>query len=171
MDRTAMARGFFDVLKSGIGDRTPESALSRRQLALGQKAESEHTNDPRIAREIARDHLTEFPNYYDRLKSFEKRLKKTGFDYDSTFGDHHEDSPEGVERQHSYEYNNVAQRNLETDVRGRYLDSGAVARRRRISAKKPSENQDVPLDTADSNNPTGDSFSDMDSGSAKHEPM
>ncbi len=169
MARRAIARGFYDVLKGGLGDRTPESKLDRRQLAEGQKVEREHTSDPRIAREIARDHLTEFPRYYAHLKAFEAKLKKTAFDYDTTYGSRHDDSPEGVERQHSYEYDNVAQRNLDADVRGRYLDSGANGRRRRIS-KKSVEQQDVPLDTADSNNPTGDSFSDMDTGAAAHEP-
>ena len=41
------------------------------QLKLGVKVELEHTSDPAVAREIALDHLREFPDYYDRLKRAE----------------------------------------------------------------------------------------------------
>lgn len=39
----------------------------KSQLAKGIKVELEHTTDPKVAREIALDHLLEFPDYYDRL--------------------------------------------------------------------------------------------------------
>lgn len=42
------------------------------QLAKGIKVEQEHTEDMALAREIALDHLAEFPDYYDRLKKAEK---------------------------------------------------------------------------------------------------
>ena len=42
------------------------------QLAKGIKVEQEHTGDMAIAREIALDHLDEFPDYYDRLEKVEK---------------------------------------------------------------------------------------------------
>lgn len=41
------------------------------QLIKGIKAEREHTDDTAIAREIALDHLDEFPDYYDRLEKME----------------------------------------------------------------------------------------------------
>lgn len=41
------------------------------QLANGIKVEQEHTDDIALAREIALDHLNEFPDYYDRLKKAE----------------------------------------------------------------------------------------------------
>ena len=41
------------------------------QLAKGIKVESEHTNNPKIAREIALDHIREYVDYYDRLKKVE----------------------------------------------------------------------------------------------------
>jgi hypothetical protein len=43
------------------------------QLAQGIKVEQEHTGDLALAREIALDHLNEFPDYYDRLKKAEEK--------------------------------------------------------------------------------------------------
>lgn len=48
-----------------------------RQIAKGIKIEREHTNNDKEAAEIARDHIHEFPNYYNKLKKFEAGLKKT----------------------------------------------------------------------------------------------
>lgn len=42
------------------------------QLGKGIKIEQEHTGDIALAREIALDHLDEFPDYYDRLDKAEK---------------------------------------------------------------------------------------------------
>lgn len=38
------------------------------QLKLGIKTEMEHTSDPKVAEEIALDHLAEDPHYYSKLK-------------------------------------------------------------------------------------------------------
>lgn len=43
------------------------SALDPRQLRIGTEVEFEHTSEPRIARQIAMDHLVEDPHYYDKL--------------------------------------------------------------------------------------------------------
>lgn len=43
----------------------------QKQLVKGIKVEREHTTDGKIAREIALDHLSEFPDYYDRLAKVE----------------------------------------------------------------------------------------------------
>lgn len=43
------------------------------QLSKGIKVELEHTSDIAMAREIALDHLNEFPDYYDRLEKAEKK--------------------------------------------------------------------------------------------------
>ena len=43
------------------------------QLAKGIQVEKEHTGDLALAREIALDHLNEFPDYYDRLKKAEQK--------------------------------------------------------------------------------------------------
>jgi hypothetical protein len=45
----------------------------RSQLRKGIKVEQEHTGDAKMAREIALDHLDEFPDYYDRLEKAEKK--------------------------------------------------------------------------------------------------
>ena len=46
------------------------------QLKKGIKIESEHTDDKEKAKEIAMDHITEFPDYYDRLEKMEKEAEK-----------------------------------------------------------------------------------------------
>ncbi|MFA5625850.1 MAG: DUF5661 family protein, partial [Bradymonadales bacterium] len=44
----------------------------KKQLVLGIKVEKEHTTNPKLAREIALDHLLEIPDYYTRLAQMEK---------------------------------------------------------------------------------------------------
>jgi len=46
------------------------------QLKKGIKVEKEHTNSKSIAREIAKDHLAELPNYYTKLNKMEKDAEK-----------------------------------------------------------------------------------------------
>jgi len=43
-----------------------------QQLKKGIQVEKEHTGDAKAAREIALDHLNEFPDYYDRLEGVEE---------------------------------------------------------------------------------------------------
>lgn len=45
----------------------------RNQLNKGIKVEMEHTNDRKIAKEIAMDHLFEDPKYYDKLQKIESK--------------------------------------------------------------------------------------------------
>jgi hypothetical protein len=45
----------------------------KTQLSKGIKIELEHVDDLAVAREIALDHLNEFPDYYDRLEKVEKK--------------------------------------------------------------------------------------------------
>lgn len=59
---------FREVLKKhGV----PYNDLAN-QLRKGIKVEQEHTGDLNLAKEIALDHLNEFPDYYDRLEKAEK---------------------------------------------------------------------------------------------------
>jgi cytochrome P450 len=44
----------------------------QNQMKKGLGVEMEHTNDREKATEIVMDHLTEFPDYYDRLIKMEK---------------------------------------------------------------------------------------------------
>jgi len=64
-------------LTGGVGDDIYEKDLNKKQLDMGEEVELEHTNDREIAREIARDHLSEELNegkdkkdqeYYTKLK-------------------------------------------------------------------------------------------------------
>jgi hypothetical protein len=50
------------------------------QIKKGIKIEHEHSPDDGIAEEIAKDHLTEFPYYYDFLEAMEKEME---IDYDN----------------------------------------------------------------------------------------
>jgi len=60
-----------------------EKDADPRELAMGVKVEMEHTNDPKLARKIALDHLAEFSNYYTRLKKMEAgAMKKSVFEKD-----------------------------------------------------------------------------------------
>jgi len=54
-------------LQGGVGDATAPSNVNPAQLALGVQIEMEHTNDEKIATEIALDHLTEDGQYYQKL--------------------------------------------------------------------------------------------------------
>jgi len=47
----------------------------KQQLKKGMKVESEHTDDKEKQKEIASDHLAEFPNYYEELEGVEEKLK------------------------------------------------------------------------------------------------
>jgi hypothetical protein len=47
------------------------------RLEVGKTIEMEHTDDPNIAEEIALDHLTEFPGYYEALIKMEEMLERT----------------------------------------------------------------------------------------------
>mgnify|MGYP003348970590 CR=1 FL=1 len=48
------------------------TAFIARQIAKGVKVEKEHTTDPKMANQIARDHLNERPDYYEKLNKMEK---------------------------------------------------------------------------------------------------
>jgi len=57
-----------DKVPGGLGDDAKDSDFDPKELEMGIKHEMEHTNDPDIAKEIAKDHLTENPKYYSDLK-------------------------------------------------------------------------------------------------------
>jgi hypothetical protein len=62
-----------DKIPGGLSDKKKSSDFDPKKLAAGAKVESEHTSDPNIAEEIAMDHLTEDANYYEKLKTVEKK--------------------------------------------------------------------------------------------------
>lgn len=64
-----------DLLQGGLGDLRPDEDFDSEALAEGTKVESEHTDDDDVAREIAKDHLTEDPVYYKKLRAIERKRK------------------------------------------------------------------------------------------------
>jgi len=72
--RKAAAEAMFkDVLKGGRADSKKPEDFNAMDLSKGVKVELEHTNSRHIATEIAMDHLTESPRYYDDLKKMEAK--------------------------------------------------------------------------------------------------
>jgi hypothetical protein len=57
------------------------------QFQKGTKHELEHTNNVIVARQIALDHLVEFPDYYDRLDKIEKMKKGAVVETPTTLND------------------------------------------------------------------------------------
>lgn len=67
----------YELLASllrGVGKtkKTPDEKFNQKELKKGIEVEMEHTNDPYIAKLIAKDHLAELPDYYTRLVKMEK---------------------------------------------------------------------------------------------------
>ena len=62
------------ILKDiGKHDLAPIKNFNKRELKKGIKAEKEHTNSDLIATLIAKDHLSELPNYYTKLSKMEEK--------------------------------------------------------------------------------------------------
>lgn len=74
-----------DQIKGGMSDNKSLKEIAQKhdvdiddiikELELGIKVEMEHTDDPKVAIEIAKDHLCEFPTYYTELDKMEQSLK------------------------------------------------------------------------------------------------
>jgi len=64
-----------DRIQGGKAEGMSASEFPADQLRRGTEVEKEHTPDPAVAREIAKDHLEEFDNYYTELDKMEKGLK------------------------------------------------------------------------------------------------
>jgi hypothetical protein len=64
-----------DSISVGKHNDVPDDKFNADQLALGIKTEMEHTDDPDVAKSIAKDHLMEIPDYYTRLLKMEKEAK------------------------------------------------------------------------------------------------
>lgn len=65
-----------DKIPGGMAEGKTPGDFDKESLAEGVSVEMEHTSDPKIAREIAMDHLTEDPQYYKKLKMIEKSTLK-----------------------------------------------------------------------------------------------
>lgn len=77
---------YLDILKENIQkpisivgkhNDIPDSEFDSKELEAGIKVEMEHTDDPEIAKKIAKDHLSEpgLSDYYTRLIAMEKQAK------------------------------------------------------------------------------------------------
>jgi hypothetical protein len=66
-----------DRISGGKADGKPASKYDPHELEMGKKVEQEHTNDPQLAEEIAKDHLEEIRDYYTRLKRMEDSAPKS----------------------------------------------------------------------------------------------
>lgn len=67
-----MGKRARDRLRGGLADFRADSDFDPRQLRMGIRVEREHTRDWRLAKEIAKDHLAEIPDYYTRLAKMER---------------------------------------------------------------------------------------------------
>lgn len=61
-----------DRIPGGLADKARPEEFDPEAVSKGAKVESEHTKDPAVAEEIARDHLKEDPEYYEKLEKVEK---------------------------------------------------------------------------------------------------
>jgi hypothetical protein len=61
-----------DRIPGGKADDVAIGFFDPKRLAKGIRHELEHTSDPQIASEIARDHLFEDPDYYEKLDYMER---------------------------------------------------------------------------------------------------
>jgi hypothetical protein len=76
----------MNTIKGGKADKLSIKDIAKKfnvsvekieaQIKKGVEIEKEHTNDKEKATEIAMDHVTEFPDYYDRIEKMEKEAKK-----------------------------------------------------------------------------------------------
>jgi len=87
-----------DQIEGGDADGKDDSEFDPKQLKIGIEHEMEHTDDKDKAKEIAKDHLIEDPEYYTHLKEMEKKspTKKKKEDED--------DSGEGEESDYEPKY-------------------------------------------------------------------
>ena len=56
-----------EKLKGGEGDNKADSEFNKLELAKGVEHEEEHTGSKTVAKEIAKDHLSERGDYYTAL--------------------------------------------------------------------------------------------------------
>lgn len=61
----------------GKHNNVSNSKFDPVELAMGVKIEHEHTNDKDVAENIAKDHLSEIPDYYSRLVKLERNSKRS----------------------------------------------------------------------------------------------
>jgi hypothetical protein len=76
-----------DKIKGGLADNKSIENIAKKHkttvdaikkaIDKGAKIEMEHTDDKKIAKEIAIDHIFEFLDYYEELKKAEKKMEES----------------------------------------------------------------------------------------------
>lgn len=69
---TNKLRPIKELIKGGIADGMSDELFDSVELEKGIKVELEHTDDEMIAKEIAKDHLAEDPEYYKKLSKIHR---------------------------------------------------------------------------------------------------
>ena len=59
----------------GKHNDVPDSKFDPNELKKGIEIEHEHSDNPAICKAIAKDHLSEIPDYYTRLEKMEEGAK------------------------------------------------------------------------------------------------
>jgi hypothetical protein len=74
-DIDAIGQDNIEAILTNVGehDFVPDSKFDPVQLKMGIESEREHTKSLIIAKLIAKDHLSEDPNYYTKLKKMESK--------------------------------------------------------------------------------------------------
>lgn len=62
-------------LRGGLAEHARPEDFDPAELRRGTEHEMEHTDDPKIATEIAMDHLFEDPDYYEKLERMESKSR------------------------------------------------------------------------------------------------
>lgn len=73
---TLFKRDWHDQLPGGLADRKKPQDFPKDRIRQGMEVEREHVRDPAIQAEIAMDHLTEDPQYYEKLRRMEAGEKR-----------------------------------------------------------------------------------------------
>ena len=82
-----------NLIKADVGEQPVSDDINPTELAIGVQTEMEHTNDLKIAKEIALDHLSHDPEYYSKLakaglsRDFDCKASSGYGDPDSGFND------------------------------------------------------------------------------------
>lgn len=61
-----------DLLPGGQADSLSDNRFNKKKLRHAQKHEMEHTTNPAIAKEVAKDHMLEDEDYYKKVEKIEK---------------------------------------------------------------------------------------------------
>jgi hypothetical protein len=70
----AESENLKNILQLAGNDPRGDERYDKDALAAGAKVELEHTDSVDVAKKIAKDHLDEMPDYYERLKRLEESV-------------------------------------------------------------------------------------------------